>query len=93
MILIIWCVSLAVIFLGFTLFIVLTKKKAFAKVKNIIPGSLLYNIEKGILLEYILPDKGSPFNDRLHNETFNCFINSELGKMAIKIAEEDCSDE
>lgn len=46
MILIIWCVSLAVIFLGFTLFIVLTKKKAFAKVKNIIPGSLLYNIKR-----------------------------------------------
>ena len=53
----------------------------------------MYNIEKGLLLEYILPDKGSPFNDRLHNENFNCFINSELGKMAIKIAEEDCSDE
>ena len=93
MILIIWCISLAVIILGFTLFLVLTKKKTFAKVKNIIPGSLLYNIKKGILLKYILPNKGSSFNDKLHSENFNCFINSDLGKMAIKIAEEDCSDE
>lgn len=93
MITILWCISLALVIIGFTLFFVRIKKNTSNKIKSIEPGSLLYNIKNGILLEHILPNKGSPFNDKLHNENYSCFIYSDLGKIAIEIAGEDYCDE
>lgn len=75
------------------LFILHVNKTKDAKVKYIAPGSLLCNIKNGVLLRFILSNRGDPFDDALHSVNYLYFINSDLGKKTIEIAKGNYCDE